>query len=108
MLNRDSPPNFKASPWRKPVHRETIGIQVYPDDKELLKQKFGWSLKDFDSKTTQTELDYQTLFDKNAYLSEYERYFGNKIKRNGKQQPIKRKEYATLPEKYKANTIIEY
>jgi hypothetical protein len=37
VLVKDSPPNFKASPWRKPVHRETIGVQVYPDDKELLK-----------------------------------------------------------------------
>ncbi len=37
VLVKDSPPNFKASPWKKPVHRETIGIQVYPDDKELLK-----------------------------------------------------------------------
>lgn len=65
-------------------------------------------MKDFDNKATQTELDYQTLFDKNAYLCEYERYFGNKIKRHGKQQPIKRKEYGALPENYKSNTIIEY
>jgi len=26
VLVKDSPPNFKASPWIKPVHRETIGV----------------------------------------------------------------------------------
>ena len=65
---------------------------------------------------TQTELDYQTLFDKNAYLSEYEKYFGHKLttklntgilKVKGP-SPMVKKEYASLPQKYQPSTVIEY
>jgi len=46
----------------------------------LLYHKYGWPLRDFRTQTTQTDLDYQTLFDKNAFLAEYDKYFGHKVK----------------------------
>jgi hypothetical protein len=42
--------------------------------------KYGWPIREFRGQATQTELDYQTLFDKNAYLAEYQRYFGHRVK----------------------------
>ena len=73
----------KASPWNKPTHTANFGVQVYPDDKELLIHKFGWKAKEFSTKMCQTELPF-SINERSEHLKEYERYFGPKmVKKRG-------------------------
>ncbi len=41
-ITKSSPTLIKAKAWKKPVHTENVGIQVYPDDKDILVHKYGW------------------------------------------------------------------